>query len=128
MNKRSLFITLAMLVVALLAIAYSTVFAGTKPVPTAPIPEFTIKAVDYAFEAPTQITAGVVILTMVNEGQELHHGQLARLNEGLTLEQFQAALQQGPEAAMPMITFVGGPGLLDPGLSQQVTLDLTPGL
>ncbi len=128
MKQKSLFITfITMVVLGLLLEACNTAAAGTKVALAAQIPEITIKAADYSFEAPDQIEAGLVKVNLVNDGQEPHHAQIVRLNDGVTLEQFQAALQEGEAAAFPLIAFVGGPGLVDPGLSSQVTLDLTPG-
>lgn len=86
-----------------------------------------IKAHDYSFEAPTQIEAGLVSINLENEGQEPHHVQLARLNDGVSVEQFQIALQQNPEAALSLVTWAGGPGVVDFGGSQEVTVELTAG-
>jgi hypothetical protein len=127
MKHKQLFITLFILAMAMVLGACSGANAATRVSNGADIPEITIKAADYSFEAPAQIEAGWVKVNLVNNGQEPHHAQLARLNEGTTMDQFLGALQQGPEAAFPLITFVGGPGLLDAGFSQQVTLDLVPG-
>lgn len=128
MKQKSPFITFAMMVVlALLVVACNAASAGTKIAPEAQMPEITINAADFSFEAADQIEAGLARINLVNNGQEPHHAQIVRLNEGVTLEQFQAALQEGEAAAFPLITFVGGPGLVDPGLQSQVTLDLSPG-
>lgn len=128
MKQKQLFITVVTIVtMALLAVACSTASAGTRTAPAAQIPEITIHAADYSFDAPDQIEAGLVKVKLVNNGQEPHHAQMVRLNDGVTLEQFQTAMQGGPEAAFPLISFVGGPGLVDPGLDSQVTLDLIPG-
>jgi hypothetical protein len=108
-------------------VACNAASAGTKIAPEAQIPEITINAADFSFEAPDQIEAGLARINLINNGQEPHHAQIVRLNDGVTLEQFQAALQEGEAAAFPLITFVGGPGLVDPGLQSQVTLDLGPG-
>lgn len=123
MKQNQIFITLVILVMALALSACGSVAADATPA----IPEITIKAADYSFDAPDQIEAGLVKVNLVNDGQEPHHAQMVRLNDGVTLEQFQAALQEGEAAAFPLIAFVGGPGLVDPGLQSQVTLDLTPG-
>ena len=53
--------------------------------------------------------------------------QLVRLNDGVTLEQLQAALPQGPEAALPLVTLAGGVGLAAPNHHEQAVLDLTEG-
>jgi plastocyanin len=88
----------------------------------------TITARDYSFEGPDTVPAGPVAFTLRNEGQEAHHAQFVRLNDGVTLEQFGAALRQGPGAAFPLVTFRGGPAVTDPGrTSFEVTLDLEPG-
>ncbi len=90
-------------------------------------PAITIRARDYAFDAPATIRAGFVALDFVNAGSEPHHAQVARLNDGVTQPQFQEALKKGPEAALPLVTLVGGPGIVAPGGRQRVSLDLGPG-
>jgi hypothetical protein len=115
-------ITLVMLATATLLVLAACGIPGTSQ-----IPQITIKTHDYSFEAPAQIEAGLVSITMENEGQEPHHVQLVRLNDNVTMEQFQAALQQSPEAAMPLVSFAGGPGVVPPGQSQQVDMELNPG-
>ena len=127
MKQKPLFITLAILLLAVVLSACGTAAASSKPAAGSAIPEITIKAADFSFDAPEQIEAGVVKVNLVNDGHEPHHAQVVRLNDDVTLDQFQTALQQGPEAAFPLVAFVGGPGLVDPGLETQVTLDLTPG-
>ena len=91
------------------------------------VAKITIKAHDYSYEAPARVEAGLVSITLENEGQEPHHVQLARLNDGVSVEQFQTALQQGPEAALSLITWAGGPGVIDVGGRQEVTMELTAG-
>lgn len=112
-------------------------FAATARQPTASPPAaaaqpaatpLTITARDYSFDAPDVMSAGPVSIVLQNEGQEAHHAQFVRLNDGVTLEQFGAALRQGPPAAFPLVTFRGGPSVTDPGqTSFAVTLDLEPG-
>lgn len=91
------------------------------------IPAVTITTVDHAFSAPEQIDAGLVSITMQNDGNEPHHVQFVRLNDDVTLEQLGAALQEGPEAAFPLVSFAGGPSMVDGGGSQTVTVNLTAG-
>lgn len=88
---------------------------------------FEIITKDHAFEAVSAIEAGWVTIKSKNEGAEPHHVQLLRLNEGVTFEAFVGALQQGIEAGMPLVTLAGGPGPLEPGDEQMVTVELTPG-
>jgi hypothetical protein len=119
-HVKQLAVTMMMLTALLLLGACGT--AGNTQ-----IPQITIKTHDYSFEAPAQIEAGLVSIRLENEGQEPHHVQLVRLNDGVTMEQLQAKLQQGPEAALPLVTLDGGPGVVPSGKSQQVTVELTPG-
>ena len=60
----------------------------------------TIEATDYAFNAPDIIPGGLVTLQLRNTGSEPHHAQLMRLNTGVTVDQFLAALAQGPGPAL----------------------------
>ena len=96
-------------------------------IPVAAIPEVVIKAADFSFDAPDQIEAGLVSLRLENVGHEDHHMQLVRLNDGVTLEQLEAALQQGPEAALALVTLAGGVGRATPNHHEQVVLNLAEG-
>ncbi|HEX7071751.1 MAG TPA: hypothetical protein VF190_13135 [Rhodothermales bacterium] len=96
--------------------------------PKAPgVPEVTITTADYSFTAPQEIPAGLVSLTIDNVGKEPHHAQMARLNEGVTPADFQAALQKGLVEADALVSWVGGPSLVDPGTKSTVTLRLEAG-
>lgn len=116
--KRSLALfTLLALTLAAPALAQGHDMAGMNGL--------TVTAVDYAYDAPDSLEAGYVDLTFVNEGSEPHHLQIARLNDGVSAEALQAALQQGPEAALPLVELVGGVGVLLPGERQTVVTDLS---
>jgi hypothetical protein len=82
---------------------------------------------DYSFDAPDMVAAGLVAITLTNEGQEPHHAQLFRLKDDVALETFFAQLQMGPEAALALVTSEGGPGTISPGQRQDVVVDLDPG-
>jgi hypothetical protein len=82
---------------------------------------------DYSYTAPETLPSGWVTIRMMNHGPEPHHGQLLRLNDGVTFEQFAAALQREGEAAVRLTTLVGGPAIVDPHRTDQVTLNLQPG-
>jgi hypothetical protein len=107
--------------------------AAPAPTPTAPSAAAAahtveLDASDYAFNAPETLSAGLTTIRLVNHGLEPHHGQLLRLNEGVTFEQFTAALQQEGEGALRLTSGEGGPGAADPHGSSEVTLDLKPGI
>lgn len=91
------------------------------------IPEITIMAHDFSFSAPAEIEAGLVRVNLEDHGAEPHHVQFARLNDGVTFDQFVAALQEGENAAFPLITFPGGVAPIDPHGAASAVLDLTPG-
>lgn len=84
-----------------------------------------VTGVDFAFQGAESVEAGFVNLTFTNAGQSPHHVQVARLNDGVTPEELQEALQQGPMVALPLVEMVGGVGILLPGQSQTVVTDLS---
>jgi uncharacterized cupredoxin-like copper-binding protein len=100
-----------------------------QPTPTAVPPRvIDIDATDFAYAAPDTLPSGLVTLRLANHGQEPHHGQLLRLNDGVSLEVFVDALNSGDlDAAAPLVAAEGGPGALDPQRTTEVTLDLRPG-
>lgn len=92
--------------------------------------ELTLGAGDYAFDWPETIEAGRMVITMENTGREPHHAQLVRLREGVTLDDARAALphlEEDPAAMLSLVTLQGGPGIIVPGATQRLILDLKPG-
>jgi uncharacterized cupredoxin-like copper-binding protein len=111
----------ALLVASLVASACS---------PARSIPEIAISSADYSFQLPASIPAGLVRAKLTNSGREPHHAQFMRLNDGVTMEQFQAALQQSeehPEQVLSLVALMGGPATIDPNGSVEVVLNLTAG-
>jgi hypothetical protein len=82
---------------ALILLAFSATMAVAMACGAAApaIPTVAIGAADYSFTAPDGISGGLTRLQLTNTGKEAHHAQLVRLNDGVTVQQFQAALQQG---------------------------------
>jgi len=120
----------------LVALALTTSACATQVAPAvsaipvaaaAEPPVLKIVATDHHYMMPSQIKAGYINMVMENAGKEPHHAQFLRLNDGVTMEQFQAALQEGIAAVMTVASLTGGPSVIDPGMSQSVTLNLTPG-
>jgi hypothetical protein len=52
----------------------------------------TITARDFAFDAPDTLTAGLTTIRLVNQGPDLHHVQLIRLEGGHRLADMQKAM------------------------------------
>lgn len=102
--------------------------AACLALPRETTPEISITAAPGAsFEAPDQVVAGMTTIQWANNDGDVHHAQLVRIDDGVTLPQFQAAMQQGEDAAFPLVTFMGGPGAIAPGGKGEVTLDLPAG-
>jgi hypothetical protein len=85
-------------------------------------------ASDYTFNTPDSLPSGITTIRLINRGHEPHHAQLLRLNDGVTFDDFTAALQQEGEGALRLVSGAGGPGAVDPTGESEVTLDLKPGM
>ena len=87
--------------------------------------EVTIVATEFSFDAPDRMPAGAVAITLVNEGDALHHAQLIRLADDRTPADLAEAMADGtvPDWA----ELVGGPALVMPGMRASATVDLRPG-
>jgi uncharacterized cupredoxin-like copper-binding protein len=88
--------------------------------------EINVTAKDFAFDAPARVPAGAVTIQLVNNGGELHHAQLVKLEEGKTLADVGKALKN-PAAPPSWMKFVGGPNAVTPGKSVNATSVLEPG-
>jgi plastocyanin len=102
--------------------ASPTTAAGGGPISTV-----SVNAREYAYDAPDTIPAGLTRIRMQNVGQEDHQAQLLKLNAGVTLPQFQAALQKGPDAALSIATAEGGPNAEKAGQASEAVQNLQPG-
>src|SRR5437588_10687743 len=109
----------------------STPSSSSTPTASAqsPIPSVTIKAMDFSFDQPKTIPAGLVDLILVNNGTQPHHVQLLRINDG-NYDEFVSALKKnGPVAStLRLVTGAGGANTIDPGGKQEVILKLTQGV
>jgi hypothetical protein len=89
--------------------------AAYPAAPLAQPPEVTIRGIDYAFVAPAQIEAGLVTITLVNEGAEPHQANIGRIQDGKTFDDLTAALGQSEAAGLALLEFVGGPNTIPLG-------------
>jgi hypothetical protein len=101
--------------------------ADTYELDTNYIPEIVIDASDFSYFAPDTISEGWVRVKLTNSGQEPHHVQFLRLNDGVSLAQFEEALKQGEGPAMALVQQMGGVGAIAPTLSAQAVLYLPSG-
>jgi len=111
-------------IAAIGGVAALLVGAGQAGAPTEPA-TLRIVATDYHYDLPASVPAGVTRLTLVNRGNEMHHAQLVRLEEGKTLADFATLPPDGPPPAWAVL--VGGPNAVEPGDSSEVIASLTPG-
>ncbi|MDA0771187.1 MAG: hypothetical protein O2821_13355 [Chloroflexi bacterium] len=125
---RSLVVGLALTVVAL-----SVACGGPSAAPTV-----VVQASDYSFNIPASIEGGLTRISLTNVGQEPHHMQFMKLNDGVSQEQFQTVLDgvleaiptEGEAALFGLFQFVtvsGGPSVVNPGRTTDVVLDLEEG-
>ncbi len=105
------------------------VMSASRPAVSAAPPPRVVEweARDYSYEAPDTLPSGWVTIQMRNHGPEPHHGQLLRLNDGVTPQAFSQALQQEGESAIRLTTLVGGPAVVDAHRTAEVTVNLKPG-
>ncbi len=82
---------------------------------------------DYGFAGPDRIPAGVTTMQVVNQGQDLHHIQVLKLQQGKTAEDFRAAMAADPSRMPAWVKFVGGPNAVIPGHESVATMNLTEG-
>ena len=98
----------------------------TPATPAAP-QEFVIRTRDFVFaDVPDTIQSGVTTIKLLNEGPDMHHVQLVRIDEGHTFEELMGAMSKGG-APPAWAVDVGGPNTPVPGGETSATLDLKPG-
>jgi uncharacterized cupredoxin-like copper-binding protein len=86
----------------------------------------TVVATDFKFDAPTEIPAGLTRFVLKGAGREIHHATIARLADGKTAADLEAAFKT-PGPPPSWATFIGGPNVPNPGEEANATVDLTPG-
>ncbi|MDX1494386.1 MAG: hypothetical protein R3253_10030 [Longimicrobiales bacterium] len=93
------------------------------------IPEIRFTAHDFTFEGPDTIQAGLVTFALTNEGETLHHLQLVRLPEGMSMEEFQEGMAQMQPGMPPppWLHDAGGVNPPPPGRAARVTQHIEAG-
>jgi plastocyanin len=87
----------------------------------------TVTAREFAFGAPATISAGLTTVRLVNEGKEMHHVQLIRLDAGHTVAELMELAKTAGEPIPAWAKFVGGPNVHAPGAHSEATMVLEPG-
>lgn len=86
-----------------------------------------VAAVDYGFQITGEVVSGLTTIEFSNEGDEIHHGIIGRLDEGKTKADVVEFLQSGGEGPPPP-WFNDDPGDISevsPGHAQTVQVDLS---
>ena len=119
-------LTYSLAAVAAVALLSGAVRANVDGIEKAKPAVVTVTAVDYAFQAPDTIAAGLTTIKLVNKGPDFHHVWLIKLDAGKRLTDLNEAMKtHGP---LPKwATNVGGPNTPMPGGEALATLDLEPG-
>ena len=89
-------------------------------------PAVTFTATEDSLTVPAEVPGGLVDIHLETEvgGDDGHHLVIARLNDGVTLDE---VLAGGDEAFFTMMTIKGGNGTIAGGERLTMTLDLEPG-
>ena len=107
------------------AFEYETFVVEGKSVGVRPRTEQVIEMVDFDFVMPEGIQAGKQLWEVANQGEQLHHMVLIRLDDGKTMNDVMTFLETGE--GVPPGDEAGYVGLLSKGQSAFVELDLEPG-
>jgi hypothetical protein len=105
---------------------------GNEAPPAAPVPtEVHFTASDFAFQGPATIESGMVTFVLDNVGETLHHLQLIKLPDGMTVQAFQEAMSQMQPGSPPPPWFAsasaGGVNPPAEGESARATMMVEPG-
>jgi uncharacterized cupredoxin-like copper-binding protein len=88
-----------------------------------------VRAYDYGFRSPPSVPAGTITFRLTNEGKEVHHLWIVRLNDGKTPAEFLKVMNAwGSALKMPDWALdVGGPNNVGSGQTADGTMTLDPG-
>lgn len=112
------------------ASAVVTPVATDAPTATDALPQpFLVEATldEYTITIPAEIPSGFVRLSATNVGASTHHLELARINDGMSYDEWLQAFRGNEFAAEGMIVFGGGPNGVEPGTTVSAEMNLEPG-
>ncbi|HSH60215.1 MAG TPA: hypothetical protein VK988_11355 [Acidimicrobiales bacterium] len=84
-----------------------------------------VRAVEYGYEMPDQITGGVVTFALDNDGEQPHEFAFVRLEDGATVEDLAEAFEREEEP--DFAEDLAGVPVLSAGLSTALSRELEPG-
>jgi hypothetical protein len=87
---------------------------------------FRIIATDAGFEAPESVPAGMRHISYENHGTEIHEAMLVKLAQGMTPDDYVAAIRAGSNFPAGALDY-SGPGLTSPGEKVELWSKLDPG-
>ena len=99
--------------------------AAAAPAAAATPNMVTFNARDFAFDGPDTIPAGLTMFHLNASGNDLHHVQLMKLEDGKTYADFEAAMKAGPPPAWAKP--YGGVNPPEPGGMAIATQTMEPG-
>ena len=112
-----------LVIVSLLVLSSGSALAQSEMV----IPEISGVATDEGIEFPSEVPAGIVKLTFENKRAKGEFApNIARLNDGVTMDDLMTAVDEDPMSAVPMVTGYGG-AYLASGESWSYMTELVPG-
>lgn len=90
--------------------------------------EVTFTATDFAFSGPDSIAPGLTTIRLVNQGAQDHHFILGRLDDGKTMAELGAFMQEHPGAEPPFLKWHGAANAIAGGATELgATIDLPAG-
>lgn len=119
-KKHSIIITI------LAGLLVAVVISACQGARAAQINEVVFTARDNSFSGPDSIEAGWTRMQLVNEGPDFYHIQLVKLDEGRSVEELAAALEENP-VRPAWAEMYGGPNPPVPGQSSEATVKLEVG-
>jgi len=91
------------------------------------LPSVEIRALDAGYEAPDELPAGWLSVSLRNQASQQRNVQFFRINEGIALDDLARALTSGEYPVPGLVQFAGGLGTVPPGGRQVTTLEMTEG-
>lgn len=93
----------------------------------APTADATITLDDYNFTLPSNVSADVAVIKVVNNGTEPHEAPLALLDANTSMMQFLEAIESPNPTGPPPGALVGGVNAISPGQTVYILVDLDAG-